>query len=63
MKNFFFWVLLLFIWIIIWIILNFKFWINFGFDKMFWNWISSWFSNSIKAPWNMIKETGNMIWF
>ena len=66
MKNIFYWVLLLVIWIIIWVVLNFKFWINFGFDKMLWNWVSSWFENSIKAPANMMKEAGNMknmFWF
>jgi len=63
MKNFFYWVLLLVIWIIIWIALNFKFGINFWFDKMLWNWVSSWFSNSIKAPSNMMKEAWNMMWF
>ncbi len=63
MKNFFYWVLLLVIWIIIWVILNFKFGINFWFDKILWNWVNSVFDNSIKAPSNMMKETGNMIGF
>ena len=63
MKNLFFWILLFILWVIVWVVINFKFGINFGFDKMLWNWVNSWFENAIKAPANMMKEAGNMMWF
>ncbi len=63
MKNLFFGILLFILWIIVWVVLNMKFGINFWFDKMLWNWVNSWFENSIKAPSNMMKEAWNIMWF
>ena len=63
MKNLFFGILLFILWIIVWVVLNMKFDINFWFDKMLWNWVNSWFENSIKAPSNMMKEAWNIMWF
>jgi len=63
MKDILLGLILLLIWVFIWIFLNVKFSIDFWFEDLFWNWISSGFENSIKAPSNIIKEAWNMMWF
>lgn len=63
MRNLFYAILLFITWIIIGIFLSVHLKINFGFDKMLWNWVTSWFNNSIKAPLNITKEVWNIMWF
>jgi len=63
MKDIVMSIILLLIWVLIWILLNVKFNIDFWLWDIFWNWVSSVFENSIKAPSNMMKEWGKMMWF
>ena len=63
MKDILLGLILLIIWVFIWIFLNVRFDVNFWLDDLFWNGITSWFNNSIKAPSNIIKESSNIMWF
>ncbi|MDQ7009942.1 MAG: hypothetical protein Q9M94_06655, partial [Candidatus Gracilibacteria bacterium] len=54
-------IILLIIGVIIGVFLNARLNIDFGFDKILGNGISSGFQNSIKAPTNMLKESKNTI--